>query len=276
MATKEGAERACANKRPVIDGRRANVDLAYIGAKPKTPKAPQREDAASPECISAPASPTHSEEDAVTDSGTEWVTEEQCSSYSTPQSCHGNYMYNSCPAPAPAPMMLQPVELKPTCVSGIQTVNSNLPLMNTMTYYQGNVPPYSSPGNATSVDPKFLDQTAVNLVTFVPQRTVTTPSQNASLTVQCLPQFGQVPPQPTTTKLIPSARYIYTVPVWYVDQGRVSCGQVSLEPVSGVSCGQVSLEPVSSYSQPPLISGIDGSNNGDFSACKMYPIPTYY
>jgi len=35
MADREGAERACANPNPVIEGRRANVNLAYIGAKPK-------------------------------------------------------------------------------------------------------------------------------------------------------------------------------------------------------------------------------------------------
>ena len=35
MADKEGAERACANPNPYIDGRRANVNLAYLGAKPK-------------------------------------------------------------------------------------------------------------------------------------------------------------------------------------------------------------------------------------------------
>ena len=35
MADKEGAERACANHNPYIDGRRANVNLAYLGAKPK-------------------------------------------------------------------------------------------------------------------------------------------------------------------------------------------------------------------------------------------------
>jgi hypothetical protein len=35
MKDKEGAERACANPNPVIDGRKANVNLAYIGAKHK-------------------------------------------------------------------------------------------------------------------------------------------------------------------------------------------------------------------------------------------------
>ena len=36
MSEKEAAERACANPNPVIEGRRANVNLAYIGAKPKS------------------------------------------------------------------------------------------------------------------------------------------------------------------------------------------------------------------------------------------------
>lgn len=35
MKDKEGAERACANPNPVIDGRKANVNLAYLGAKAK-------------------------------------------------------------------------------------------------------------------------------------------------------------------------------------------------------------------------------------------------
>lgn len=35
---KESAEKACVNRRPVIDGRTANVNLAYIGAKVKPTK----------------------------------------------------------------------------------------------------------------------------------------------------------------------------------------------------------------------------------------------
>ena len=35
MADKEAAERACAIPTPMIEGRRANVNLAYLGAKPK-------------------------------------------------------------------------------------------------------------------------------------------------------------------------------------------------------------------------------------------------
>ena len=40
MADKEGAEKACSVPNPVIDGRRANVNLAYLGAKRKTKSQP--------------------------------------------------------------------------------------------------------------------------------------------------------------------------------------------------------------------------------------------
>lgn len=40
MADRDGAERACANPNPVIEGRRANVNLAYLGAKPKNHSPP--------------------------------------------------------------------------------------------------------------------------------------------------------------------------------------------------------------------------------------------
>lgn len=35
MTDKDGADRAIEDPNPVIDGRRANVNLAYLGAKPK-------------------------------------------------------------------------------------------------------------------------------------------------------------------------------------------------------------------------------------------------
>ena len=35
MADKDGADRAIEDPNPMIDGRRANVNLAYLGAKPK-------------------------------------------------------------------------------------------------------------------------------------------------------------------------------------------------------------------------------------------------
>lgn len=291
MATKEGAERACVNKRPIIDGRRANVDLAYLGAKPKTTtEGAATEGATTPECPSAPSSPTGRQADAdltnfetkqkseqdntataecsnastltapfemvsATDNGsTQSASEEHISNYSTVQN---KQKYESG----------RPAQLKPRRVSGMQAVTPNpLPLLNTMIYYQGNIPPYSPPSRVAPVDPNFLDQTTrVNFVTFMPaQGPVTPPIQNTSMSMQCLPHFRQVSPQPASTELIPSPRFIYTVPVWYVEQG-------------GVSCGPVSLEPLSSYSQAPLISAeIDGNSNGGFSACNVYPIASYY
>ena len=35
MGTKDGAEKACKEPNPVIDGRKANVNLAVLGAKPR-------------------------------------------------------------------------------------------------------------------------------------------------------------------------------------------------------------------------------------------------
>ena len=35
MSEKEGAERACKEPNPIIDGRKANVNLAILGAKPR-------------------------------------------------------------------------------------------------------------------------------------------------------------------------------------------------------------------------------------------------
>lgn len=35
MTTRDAAERACKDPNPIIDGRKANVNLAYLGAKPR-------------------------------------------------------------------------------------------------------------------------------------------------------------------------------------------------------------------------------------------------
>ena len=35
MTTKEAAEKACKEPNPIIDGRKANVNLAILGAKPR-------------------------------------------------------------------------------------------------------------------------------------------------------------------------------------------------------------------------------------------------
>ena len=40
MVDKEAADKACATKNPTIDGRKANVNLAYLGAKPRRAQAP--------------------------------------------------------------------------------------------------------------------------------------------------------------------------------------------------------------------------------------------
>jgi len=37
MKERAAAERACKDPNPIIDGRKANVNLAYIGAKPRLP-----------------------------------------------------------------------------------------------------------------------------------------------------------------------------------------------------------------------------------------------
>ncbi|GCB75929.1 hypothetical protein scyTo_0016490 [Scyliorhinus torazame] len=36
MADRVSADRACKDPNPIIDGRKANVNLAYLGAKPRT------------------------------------------------------------------------------------------------------------------------------------------------------------------------------------------------------------------------------------------------
>ncbi|KAI4896505.1 hypothetical protein NFI96_029526, partial [Prochilodus magdalenae] len=38
MMEKAAAERACKDPNPIIDGRKANVNLAYLGAKPRSPQ----------------------------------------------------------------------------------------------------------------------------------------------------------------------------------------------------------------------------------------------
>lgn len=36
MTDRSAAERACKDPNPIIDGRKANVNLAYLGAKPRS------------------------------------------------------------------------------------------------------------------------------------------------------------------------------------------------------------------------------------------------
>lgn len=268
MATKEGAKRACVNKRPVIDGRRANVDLAYLGAKPKNPKAaPQQEGTVSPKCPSVPSSPTISEQSGPIERGSEWVVEEQYPTYSTSPSFSGNFTYDftySSAHTAPAQtMIMSPVGLKPASISGVQTASPNQSPMNAVSYY---IQSYSLPGcNKDSFDPKYRDhQTGFNLVTYLPHGgPVATPPESLPVNAQCQPQFAQTPPHPT--KVIPSPRYVYTVPVWYIEQGKITCGQVSMDPGS-------------TYSQPPLITAgmAANTNSVGIQAGKLYPTPIVY
>ena len=267
MATKEGAERACINKRPIIDGRRANVDLAYIGAKPKTPKESSQQESTgtgSTKCPSVPSSPTSSEQSFTMASATDWDVEEQRIS----PSFRGNFTYDLTPVHATSSqaMMISPVGLKPATVGGIQTVTPTLPPTNAMNFYPGTIQQYSSPaGNTASFGPNYLNhQGSPNLVTYMPHGGhVPTPPEGLSMNAtHCQPQFNQAFTHPT--KLIPtSPRYVYTVPVWYVDQGAVSCGQISLNQ---------------SYSQTPMVSsGLNVNAHCGIQADKLYPIPiTYY
>lgn len=38
MMDRGAAERACKDPNPIVDGRKANVNLAYLGAKPRSPQ----------------------------------------------------------------------------------------------------------------------------------------------------------------------------------------------------------------------------------------------
>ena len=256
MATKEGAERACVNKRPIIDGRRANVDLAYIGAKPKAPKeAPQQDGTGTTKCPSVPSSPTSSEQSFTMVSGTEWYAAEEKNSSS---SFHGNVSYDPVHpihTTSSQAMIMPPVGLAPVTVSGIQNFTPSLRLTSTMDYYQRNIQQWSSPPCNTA-----------NLVTYVPHGgPVSAPPDGLVLnTAQFQPQLAQAPVQPT--KLMNTPSYVYTVPVWYVEQGGGSCGQISLDPI---------------YSQAPLapsrVNAVNTGFNCGIQSTKLYPMPiTYY
>lgn len=252
MATKEGAERACVNKRPIIDGRRANVDLAYIGAKPKK-EAPQQDGTGTgTRCPSVPSSPTSSEQSFTMASGTEWYVAEEKNSSS---SFHGNASYDPVHpihTTSSQAMIMPSVGLAPVTVSDIQNFTPSLQLTNSMNYYQRNIHQWSSSPCNTA-----------NLVTYVPHGgPVSTPPNGLVLnTAQFQPQG---PLQPT--KLMNTPSYVYTVPVWYVEHGGGSCGQISLDPF---------------YSQAPLAPSRVNAINTDFNcgvqSTKLYPVPiTYY
>ena len=207
MATKEGAKRACVNKRPIIDGRRANVDLAYIGAKPKTPKeTPQQQGVSNAKCSSVPPSPADSEQGFVMN-GTEWNVEEK----QTPSSFSGKVTYESVytvysAAPsAQALMISHGGPLKPLAAEAIQPVSPTFPqTTNAAGYYQSNSQQFSSPTCSTvSFGANYLDhQSTVNPVTYVPQGChMVAPSESVLINaIERQPQFAQAPRQ--TAKLI--------------------------------------------------------------------------
>lgn len=43
MTDRGSAERACKDPNPIIDGRKANVNLAYLGAKPRSIQTGERD-----------------------------------------------------------------------------------------------------------------------------------------------------------------------------------------------------------------------------------------
>ena len=55
MATKEAADRALKEPNPIIDGRKANVNLAILGAKPRGNLTGKKAEPSDPEIISTPA-----------------------------------------------------------------------------------------------------------------------------------------------------------------------------------------------------------------------------
>ncbi|XP_068702635.1 uncharacterized protein [Montipora foliosa] len=263
MATKEGAERACVNKRPIIDGRRANVDLAYIGAKPKTPKeAPHQEGTVVTKLSSVPSSPTSSEQSFTMMNGTDWDVEEKkfSSNYSGNVSYDTVYSVYSAPTQA---MMISQGGLKPLTPDGMQHVSRNFSLTtNAVGHYQSSSQQFPSPiSNTASFGPNYLDHQSA--VCYLPQGChVVTATESLPVNVaQRQPQFSQAPVH--TTKLVARPSYVYSVPVWYVDQGGGTCGQIGFEP---------------NYSQAPLVpAGVNMTPNCAIQAGRMYSMPiTYY
>lgn len=264
MATKEGAQRACANKRPVIDGRRANVDLAYLGAKPKNPKvAPQQDGAVSPKSDSVPSSPTNSEQDFRLEHGTELVVEEKYPSYSGSPSFPGGLAYDSIHSATAHTVSAQPMistcGLKPARVGGMQAP------VNTMNHYNQSCS--LSRYDKNTFSQKYLaNQNSVAMVTYMPQAgaVVALPESLAFPSQFNPPQFAQVQVPHHPTKPIPGPAYVYSVPVWYVDQG-------------GQTCGQISVDAGLSYPQTPLVqAGMIGNTSCGIQAGKFCSTPIAY
>lgn len=62
MVDRGAAERACKDANPIIDGRKANVNLAYLGAKPRSSQTSK--------CVGSPViccdkAPTHTDRHTV-------------------------------------------------------------------------------------------------------------------------------------------------------------------------------------------------------------------
>lgn len=270
MATKEGAQRACANKRPVIDGRRANVDLAYLGAKPKNPKvAPQQDGAVSPKSDSVPSSPTNSEQDFRLEHGTELVVEEKYPSYSGSPSFPGGLAYDSIHSATAHTVSAQPMistcSLKPARVGGMQAVSPSQPPVNAMNHYNQSCS--LSRYDKNTFSQKYLaNQNSVAMVTYMPQAgaVVALPESLAFPSQFNPPQFAQVQVPHHPTKPIPGPAYVYSVPVWYVDQGVQTCGQISVD--AGLS-----------YPQTPLVqAGMIGNTSCGIQAGKFCSTPIAY
>lgn len=51
MADRASADRACKDPNPIIDGRKANVNLAYLGAKPRVIQPGEKLDHRLPNCL---------------------------------------------------------------------------------------------------------------------------------------------------------------------------------------------------------------------------------
>lgn len=54
MADRASADRACKDPNPIIDGRKANVNLAYLGAKPRVIQPGEKLDHPLPNCFRFP------------------------------------------------------------------------------------------------------------------------------------------------------------------------------------------------------------------------------
>ncbi|XP_031555433.1 RNA-binding protein 38-like [Actinia tenebrosa] len=88
MVTSDAAKLACKNKHPIIDGRQANVNLAYLGAKPKPVKITNK----------LTSSPTYS-----------FLPD--CSIGPSPQYVYATPIYS--PTQAPSPNPISPITMIP-------------------------------------------------------------------------------------------------------------------------------------------------------------------